>query len=211
MALEKALIIPLNETGEIIGLPVKVLFNPSEYSIEKSNQFQSTVITGISTPIQHFISGNARTLTMDLFFDTYESGEDVRIYTGQLTSLLDINSELHAPPICLFTWGGLEFKALLERASQKFTMFLDTGIPVRAVMNVTFREYKSITEQFQEIPRHSSDRTKYRVVKQGDSLFLIAHREYGDPGLWRSIAIANGIHNPRILEEGMEIVVPPLE
>jgi nucleoid-associated protein YgaU len=210
MALEKALIQPLDEKGNPKGQPVKVLFNPKEYSIEKSNQFQSTTVPGLSTPITQFVSGSAQTLTMELFFDSYEKGEDVRDYTGKLTALLDIDADLHAPLICKFIWGKLEFKATLERVSQRFTMFLDSGIPVRATLSVTFKEYKTMTEQLQSPPRESADRTKRRVIKQGDTLWLIADREYGDPDLWRPIAEANKIDNPRILEIGKEIIIPPL-
>jgi nucleoid-associated protein YgaU len=56
----------------------------------------------------------------------------------------------------------------------------------------------------------SSDRTKRRVIIQGDSLWLISSQEYGDPAQWRSIAQANGIENPRNLEAGKEIIIPPL-
>ncbi len=211
MALEKAAVQPLDENGNSKGEPVEVLFNPAEYSIEKSNQFASTSLPGLQAPITHFVSGNAQTLTMDLFFDSYEEGEDVRNYTGRLTALLDIDKDLHAPPVCKFVWGKLEFKAVFERVTQRYTMFLDSGVPVRATLNVTFKEYKTITEQLQNPPRQSADRTKHRVLKQGDSLWLIADREYGDPGLWRKIAEANNIDNPRILETGKEIIVPPLE
>ena len=210
MALEKAFIQPLDEKGNPKGDSVKVLFNPTEYSIEKSNQFQSTALSGLSTPITQFVSGNSQTLTMDLFFDSYEKREDVRNYTGRLAALLDIDRDLHAPPTCKFIWGKLEFKAVLERVTQRFTLFLDSGIPVRATLSVSFREYKTITEQLQSPPRQSADRTKHRVIKQGDSLWLIADREYGDPGLWRRIAKANRIDNPRILEVGKEIIIPPL-
>jgi len=211
MALEKALVQALDEKGNPKGEPVKVLFNPTEYSIEKSNQFQSTAIPGLQAPVTSFVNGNAATLSMDLLFDSYEKGTDVRNYSGRLTAMLDIDRGLHAPPVCKFIWGKLEFKAVLERVNQRFTMFLDSGVPVRATLSVTFREYKTITEQLQSPPRQSADRTKHRVIKQGDNLWLIADREYGDPGLWRIIAEANNINNPRILITGKEIIIPPLE
>jgi len=192
------------------GETVKVCFNPPEYSIEKSNQFQSTSIPGLSTPITQFVSGNAQTLTMELFFDSYEEGIDVREYTDKITSLLDINEKMHAPPLCEFIWGSLNFKAILERVTQRFTMFLDTGTPVRAKLNVTFKEYKTITEQLQNMNLESADRTKRRVIVQGESLWFIANREYGDSTLWRLIAKANRINNPRILETGREIIIPTL-
>lgn len=207
---ERAYIQPLDEKGNPKGDPVKVCFNPPEYSIEKSNQFQSTSLPGLPTPITQFVSGNAQTLTMDLFFDSYEERKDVREYTDKITSLLNINKEIHAPAICKFIWGSLNFKAVLERVTQRFTMFLETGHPVRAKLSVTFKEYKTITEQLQNMSLESADRTKRRIIVQGESLWFIANREYGDPAIWRPIAKANKIDNPRILETGREINIPPL-
>lgn len=209
MALEKAFIRPVN--GKRQGERIEVLFNPSEYSIEKSNQYQSTSLPGVATPITQFVSGNAQALTVDLFFDSYEKQEDVRNHTRKLTSLLNIDAALHAPPICEFIWGKLQFKATIEKISQKFTLFLESGIPVRATLSTSFKEYKTITEQLQQESRESADRTKRRVFQQGDTLSLLAYREYGNPNLWREIARANKILNPRLVAAGQEIVVPPLE
>ena len=211
MGLEKAEIKPLDEKGNSIGDSIKVLFNPAEYSIETSNQFQSTSLPGLLTPITQFVSGNARTLTMDLFFDTYEKGEDVRDYTRKVTSLLEINSDMHAPPLCMFIWGKLSFKATLERVTQRFTLFFDSGVPARSTLNVTFKEFRTITEQLGNPPRQSADRTKRRIIQHGDTLWLIADQEYGDPALWRKIAKANDIVNPRTLTIGAEMKIPPLE
>ncbi|CAB1062423.1 FIG00613121: hypothetical protein [Olavius sp. associated proteobacterium Delta 1] len=209
--LKKAFIEPLN--GKQKGQIIEVLFNPGEYSVEKSNTFQSNSVPGLETPLLQFASGNADSLSMELFFDTYtyEQGEDIRKYTDKLVALLHIDSQLHAPPVCRFVWGKFQFKAIIERLTQKFTMFLDDGTPVRATLNVTFKEYRTITEQLQEIGRESADRTKRKVIKEGDSLWLLAAEEYGAAALWRTIARKNEIHNPRKLEAGREIVIPPLD
>jgi contractile injection system tube protein len=212
--------------GKLQGQPIEVLFNPAEYSIEKSNQYQSTNIPGLATPVSQFVSGNADTLTMELFFDTYSPSsrhravqphEDVRKYTRRLADLLNIDPALHAPPVCQFVWGpplgspeGIQFKAIIERLTQKFTMFLDDGTPVRATLNVTFKEYKTVAEQLKEVGRESSDRTKRRIVKEGDSLWMFAAEEYGDARLWREIARENRLMNPLELIPGTELVIPAL-
>ncbi|MCG8364048.1 MAG: LysM peptidoglycan-binding domain-containing protein [Pseudanabaenales cyanobacterium] len=208
MALEKAFIQPV--AGGRTGRAIQVLFNPTEYSLETSNQFQRTAVPGTATPATQFVSGNTQTLTMDLFFDSYEKGEDVRRYTREITALLDIDPALHAPPICEFRWGSLNFKATLEQVNQKFTLFLESGIPVRATLSVTFKEYKTLTEQLQGVRKESSDRTKRIIPKQGDSLWMMANQEYEDSSLWRPIANANKISNPRILAIGKELIVPIL-
>lgn len=227
--LEKAYLIRKEHYGpkKVEDNHVPCLFNPKELSIEKSNQFAEVNIPGLSSPIFQFVRGNARSVTMDLFFDTYEKGTDVRMYTDKITGwdagsmyskipkekkgLMDIDSELHAPPVCLFIWGQFVFQCIIERVSKKFTMFLPKGIPVRATLNVTLKEYREVKIQVKEINFKSSDLTKRRVVTQGDSLWFIAAEEYGNPKDWRRIAEANRIDNPRLLSPGQELVIPVKE
>lgn len=187
-----------------------VLFNPSEYALDSSNQYSWKTIPGLSQPIAQFVSGESTTLTMDLFFDSYEVRTDVRKHTMKIVGLLDVDKDLHAPPLCKFVWGTLQFKGIVEKVSQKYTMFLETGVPVRATLNVTFKAIQSIKEQFKYIPRQSADRTKQRTFKQGDQLWQIAAEEYEDAGLWREIARANGIGNPKRIEPGTIIKIPRL-
>jgi hypothetical protein len=211
MALEKAHLQPLNVDGTPKGARIDVLFNPPEYSIQKSNQFAETPLLGLSTPIRQFTSGGAETLTLDLFFDTYEKREDVRNHTERVAGLLNIDPDLHAPATLKFIWGKLEFKCVLEQVTKKFTMFLADGTPVRATLSVTFKEYKTIQEQLTARQLQSADRTKTLGVNEGDSLWLLATREYDDPALWRPIADKNEIDNPRLLTPGMELTIPPIE
>jgi nucleoid-associated protein YgaU len=207
---EVAYIEPLAGTRQ--GKPAKVLFNPAEYSLQKGNQFANTPLPGLSNPIASFVNGDADVLTLDLFFDTYtdRGSSDVREETGKISVLLDIDPQLHAPPPVRFVWGPLRFKAVIERLTQRFTMFREDGVPVRATLNVTFREYKTIDDQLNPKPNESSDWTKRRVLAENDRLCLIAGIEYEDPAVWRVIAEANDIDNPRLLEPGVEIVLPPL-
>jgi nucleoid-associated protein YgaU len=185
MALEKATI---EYTATGTKETITVLFNPTEYRINKSNQFAEVAIPGLEAPPLQFIRGNARTLTMQLFFDTYEKGSDVRQHTGKILKLLEIDNELHAPPICHFNWGQLNFIGVLERADQRFTLFLSNGTPVRA----------------------TADFTRRHLVQLGETLSSIAGREYGDPGLWRPIAEENGIDDPLALQPGQLLVIPAL-
>lgn len=209
------------------SLKVPCMFNPKELSIEKSNQFAEVNIPGLSSPVFQFVRGNARKVTMDLFFDTYEKGTDVREFTDRITGwdagsmlsklpdepkgLMDIDSELHAPPVCQFIWGKFLFQCIIEQITKKFTMFLPEGIPVRATLSVTLKEYRDVDIQIKETDKHSADLTKTRVITQGESLWSIAAREYGTPADWRLIAEANDIDNPRILYPGQKLTIPVKE
>ena len=191
---------------------IEVLFNPAEYSIEKGNQVSKTPLPGLKSPISSFVNGTEDTLTLELFFDTYTDGNraDVSKLTEKVAKLMEIDKTLHAPPIVHFKWGKFDFRAVIERLSQKFTMFLDDGTPVRATLNVTFKEYTTVEKQVKQLGLQSADWSKLYRVTELDSLWMLADGEYHDPGEWRLIADANNIENPRLLEVGSNIRLPPL-
>jgi hypothetical protein len=191
--------------------PFSVLFNPNAYTVEKANQIAEAAIPGLEGPILQYVHGNAKTLTMELFFDTYEEQADVSLYTNQVYNLLDIQASTHVPPICLISWGGFSFQGVLQQASGKFTLFLPNGTPARATMNVSFKEFIDVQVMVQENPTQSADHRKTRVVREGDRLFAIAREEYGDASKWRPIADANGIADPKKLEVGSRLVIPALD
>jgi len=205
MELERATI----EKVKPAGGKFEVLFNPREYRLSKGNQFAEVAIPGLGAPPLQFGRGGARTLSMQLFFDThtYHDSEDVQEHTRKVTSLLKVDEDLHAPPICKFTWGKrLQFVGVLERAQENFKLFLPDGTPVRATVDVSFKEFVEGQEK-----RFSANYVKRYVVHRGDTLAGIAHRHYGDAARWRPIAEANGIDDPLRLVPGRVLVIPAIE
>jgi hypothetical protein len=190
---------------------IDVMFNPTEYELEVGNQYSENDVPGLQRPISQFVGGDASTLTLSLFFDTYELGTDVREITSAIVGMMDVDSDLHAPPTCRFVWGSLDFKGVVTSISQRYTMFLESGVPVRATLGLSMKSSQTMKEQYQEIPRQSADRTKLKTIKLGDQLWSIAADEYEDPGAWRHIAEANGIDNPRLLAAGKSLTIPRLE
>lgn len=201
MPVEKAIIIN-TETQEQIS----VMFNPGEYSLDNANTFAEIDIPGREAPPIQYVRGNLRTLKLELFFDTYEQKEDVRNYTNRIVALLEKNPTTKAPPVLLFSWGSLNFKCVLDSAGQKFTMFLSDGVPVRATLNVSFKEFKPIEL---EIKRglFVGPPTIHNLVG-GETLSGIAGKVLGDPAAWREIARVNNIDNPRKIPVGSQLVVP---
>ena len=200
------------------GSDVDVLFNPTEYRLSKSNQFAEVAIPGLSAPMLQFGHGNAQTLAMQLFFDTYDpqsnnslaaKNEDVRTHTRKVTDLLAINGSLHAPPICQFSWGKFVFIGVLQQADVRCTLFLPDGVPVRATVDVTFKQFydgKKETGMLQ-----SANYFKQYVVRPGDTLSGIAGELYDDPTKWRPIADENNIDDPLVIEPGRVLIVPAIE
>jgi nucleoid-associated protein YgaU len=192
------------------GSTFNVLFNPTQYTIEKSNSLAEAGIPGLEAPILQYVHGNTRTLNMDLFFDTYEERTDVRDHTSKVYDLLLVDAETHAPPICKIVWGCFSFRGVLDHVSGRYTLFLPDGTPVRATLSVSFKEYIEVEVLVRQNPTHSADHQKTRVVQAGDKLTDIAFREYGDARKWRPIADANRLDNPLQLKPGHVLIIPAL-
>lgn len=207
MPLEKAVITKVQPPA---ALKIPVMFNPEEYTLSKDINYARIGVPGLNSPVLQFVHGNLQTLEMELFLDTYEAGTDVRAGTRQITDLLTIDPQTHAPPVLLFTWSSLSFVCVLAKATQRFVMFLPDGTPVRARIQVAFSEFVDPLLQAMAQKNETADYTKLHVVSEGETLSLIAARLYDNPQLWRPIALVNGLDDPRALTTGQQLVVPKL-
>jgi len=129
--------------------PVTCMFNPKEYKFQKTNSWKEGETPAKDISQLQFTGGKAATLTMQLFFDTYEARTDVREeYTDALWELMKIDqskkdkkNKFGRPPLVMFQWGRTwAFQAVITSMTQQFTLFLDTGVPVRATVDVTFQQ-----------------------------------------------------------------------
>jgi hypothetical protein len=205
---------------------IKVPFNPERYTLNKGVQIAEVGIPGLDSPILQFVRGLNEKVTFDLFFDTTDSGmvdnvKDVREETGKIYGLLKIDPETHAPPRCKLRWGdggqlfsfgsSPDTRCLLENVSEEFNLFSPGGVPLRAKLTVTFREYKTIEEQARQTPpgRPNGGRTKVRTIQPGETLYSIAWEEYHDSSKWPLIANKNSLTNPRYLVPGDQLEIPP--
>jgi nucleoid-associated protein YgaU len=102
------------------------------------------------------------------------------------------------------------FRCVMDSIKQKFTLFSPDGVPLRATLTVSLRQYKTLNDQLEELNLSSPDRTHAHVVAQTDSLAAIAHRYYERPAQWRAIADHNSIDDPRRLNPGRLLEVPRL-
>ncbi len=126
------------------GESFPVMYNPEELTLEQGNTFAEVAVPGLNSAPSQYIRGKARSVSMELFFDTYETRTDVRAFTGQIVALLDKDPRTGAPPILLFSMGRFQFRCLLVDAGQRFTMFLPDGTPVRSRVTVRLAEYVDV-------------------------------------------------------------------
>jgi LysM repeat protein len=206
------------------GVAIPVMYNPEELVLDQGNAFAEIPVPGLNASPVQYIRGRARTLSMDLFFDSYEAGEDVRAHTAPIVALLDVAPQTQAPPVLLFSMGRLQFQCVLVEAAQRFTMFLRDGTPVRSTLSVKLHEFVRIdlrTEQglFFGSPVLSGavntaataaglTTHTIHVVAGGDTLSGLAAALLGDPARWREIAQANHLDDPFSLRTGQPLVIP---
>jgi LysM repeat protein len=215
------------------GSAIPVMYNPEELKLEQGNTFAEVGIPGLNAPPVQYVRGKARVLTMELFFDSYETGQDVRGHTAPIVRLLDKLPRTQAPPVLLFSLGRLQFTCVLTDAGQRFTMFLRDGTPVRSSMSVRLQEYVEVSIAVREglflgSPTASAavnavagvaasaavkagvlpGSSTVHVTVTGDTLTSIAGTYLGDPGQWRLIARANDLDDPLALTPGQNLIIP---
>jgi nucleoid-associated protein YgaU len=211
-----------HDRGPNLPAVIPVQFNPPEYTIAKAAQIAEIAIPGIDAPILQFVRGQTRTLALELFFDTTRQGVtesavvDVRSMTDTVAELGRIQPNTHAPPRIRFVWGqGLSFRAIVDNVQQKFTLFSPSGVPVRATLTMSFKEYQTLEEQLKALNLQSSDHTKRRVIRRRDTLARIAFEEYGDATQWTLIADHPDnravVGDLRRLPVGVELAIPAID
>ena len=193
-----------------------VQFNPETYSLSKASEWQANQKDHVlDSPIYKWKGGAAMKLEMTLFFDTYEAGEDVRDKTRPLEELTLVDSEEHEPVKLIFNWGGdlkvkktSTVKWIMTSFNTTYKLFNEQGTPVRAEMKVSLTEWADKEMLEARAKLQSPDHEKAYRVQPGDTLQSIANSHYEDPTLWRPIAAANNIEDPRDLSPGTVLRVP---
>jgi nucleoid-associated protein YgaU len=200
------------------GAQLSCRFNPREYSVTKSAKWSKTPAKGAkSAPKQEFLGANPRTMQMELFFDAWESqaanvAKDVDTLLGWTNpTQKSIAANKPNPPIVVFHWGTTaSFDAYVKQVNAKFTLFKPDGSPLRATVGVTFEEVPA--EPGAQNPTSGGPvGRRSHVLSEGETLQLVAHREYGDAALWRAVALANDVDDPLRLPAGTRLLLPPAD
>jgi len=120
-------------------------YNPKELSVDKATTWNKSPNARGNQPELVYGSSTARSMSLELFFDTYERGADVHeLYVAPLIRLMDVidpdsrSEDEKRPPRLQLVWGSMlpPFICVLESVQTKYTMFLPDGMPVRATCNV---------------------------------------------------------------------------
>jgi hypothetical protein len=199
---------PTDATGKGVNdatSAIDVCFNPKEYALDKSVGWDAEKAFS-DAPNPEFKQPSPMTLSVTLQFDTYEERVSVRDkWVRQVEKLTMMSKPLGPnasaqdkkdarPPTILFVWGRFVFKGVIETLSQKYTMFLSDGTPVRAECALKIRNVlDQAIDSGKDQAFSKSTQTKTVSVGPNDRLDLIAAKHLGDAGRWAEIASYNDI------------------
>jgi hypothetical protein len=211
MALVKATITDVSHAdSDPAKKVVAVLFNPTELSVDRSSHYASMPVPGLSMPILQYIRGESDLLHLELFLDRTDQNSDIEQDLADLETFVTIDSGLHAPPVVEFAWGKFSFTGVVTALRQRMALFSEDGRVLRARLSLSLKSYKSAEVQLRELKLSSPDRSHVRVLREGETLAHIAYEAYGDPRMWRPIALANGVLRPRFVAPGTPLMIPSL-
>ncbi len=205
----KAFITVLKGEYKAITIPLPLQFNPLSYTVGVTNKYNDGKDKdGKDVPLQ-FLSAQDDDLSLDLLFDSTDDGTDVRLKLLTLEALSLMDFEEHAPSPCMFVWGSFLYIGIISKLTKKFTYFYQDGTPSRVRVTLVLKPYINAKTIIAKLKQHSSDLTKGRTLKSGDNIWLMAYKEYQDPRFWRDIARKNDIDDPRKIDMGRELELPP--
>ena len=201
------------------GTDLPCQFNPSTVQLTKTSAWSAQPTRGSArAPRPQFVGTGPEILTARLLFDDFDTLGGTR--TGvpvAVAQLLDwtcvpaaaYDSGSPQPPTVTFRWGtGIGFTGFLHSVQAEYTMFGADGTPLRATAQISLQRIPDDPQGTNPTSGGIPGR-RSAVLADCDGLAAIAYREYGDPGLWRSIAAANGIEDPARVPVGTRLLVPP--
>ncbi len=204
--------------GVLARVPLQ--FNPNSLALSKTTEWRRTPsrMAGQSA-LPEFVGSGPRSLSLEVFLDataTHDNSVEKaveQLMTACVPTPSSLARKTPASPWIRFDWGTSKttsFNGVLTGLSVTYTLFDVDGKPLRATCSLTIDE-ASVDPAGQNPTSGSLEaRSTHRVIA-GDSLPLLAWREYGDATAWRTIAEANDIDDPMVLVPGTELIVPGID
>jgi prophage DNA circulation protein len=192
------------------GDTIKCAFNPTDYTISKTNVWTYKPATGQDLPNPEFGGGLPQRYQLQLLLDsTLGVDSDHPSVTDTANKLMKM----------MHTEGAVKLpKAAPVSIAIKYVLFQPTGEPTRAMIDLELAQAdKQSTAsgpsagQGQNPTTRAMRGLRVHKVLDGDTLPSIAHQHYADPTQWRVVAETNGIDDPFRLRRGTELTIPRLE
>jgi hypothetical protein len=170
-----------------------VQFNPVSLEHLIQNQLQA----GGGQAAQ-FVASSSAKLTMELIFDTTDTGVDVRSVTQKVAQLMkprgdgSDDAERRAPPVVTFGWGAFTFTGMVDSFKQVIDFFSSQGVPLRATVQLSMTAQDRV---FDDVGAGDAATQPELELPGGDASSIAALG--GAPGAARALASANGLESVR--------------
>jgi hypothetical protein len=215
---------------EIADGEFRTLLNPEKYIYKYKIEQNRQQASGTSSSSPRFNKTPPEDLELDFIFDrtgvlvnygepgtsddtlSVDEGSGVIDDVEQFKRVVfDYNGDEHRPNYLIISWGTLLFKGTLTGMDITFKLFKSDGTPLRASAKAKFKGFIEDNLRVAIENNNSPDLTHVRIVREGDTLPLMAYRIYGDPKYYLKVAEINNITNFRKLKSGQKIYFPPFE
>jgi hypothetical protein len=217
-------------TQEVSEGEFKSLLNPENYTFKYKIEQNEDQASGTSSSAPRFNRALPEDLELEFLFDRtgvitdYGAAgkEDDKTFKDEGGGIIDdvekfkkvvfdYNGDEHKPNYLIISWGTLLFKGTLSEMDITFKLFKADGTPLRALAKGKFKGFVEDNLRIAKENNSSPDLTHVRIVKEGDTLPLMAFRIYGDSKYYLEVARVNEITNFRKLEVGQQIYFPPID
>jgi hypothetical protein len=159
-----------------------VQYNPVNFKFDKPVAWKEHDEQGQESKLE-FQKAQPANISMELVFDTTNSGGDVRqSWVNKLLELTnpvipdESDSDKLRPPIVEFVWGAFFFVGVVEAVNATYTMFAASGNPLRANVSLKMKEWTpdSTYSSGGSADGLSSEKIQLVTVQAGQSVSQIA-------------------------------------
>lgn len=179
----------------------EVMFNPASYKLEYKVNYdtnQPDGAEGKTAPVKNIepqqysfdflvdgtgAAGFKRNVLLDVESFKKTVGYDKKIGNGK-----------GSVRYLILLWGSMMLKCTIESISVNFTLFNALGIPMRATISATFKEYKDEPDEF---TKDQENFFKSNPVQDGLSLANISFQVFNSTSQTIAIARANDLDSIR--------------
>jgi hypothetical protein len=193
----------------------ELMFNPENYQRKYEVEYNERQGSGDTASPQVFGKIKPQDYRFEFVLDgTGVAGPKVEV-SEKVEHFLEVtgknDGDIHRPRYLKLFWGKLLVKCVLKSAEITYNLFKPDGTPLRAKVQMNVSENVEDTLRVAEAGNNSPDLTHLRMIKEGDTLPLMASRIYESPAYYLQLAEFNGLTNFRRLRAGQELLFPPLK
>ena len=177
---------------------VNVHFNPASLQLQVSNELKDTR----NNERKQYVAKASAKLTMELIFDTTDTGDDVTQTTKKLQAFVapPLSQQNHSqipPPVVIFEWGRVKFKGIAESYKETIDFFSANGVPLRASVNLTLSRQDQVFDDAPDAAPADAGGVNDGLADTSATSAADAAHAGESPDAARAVAEANGQENLR--------------